>query len=151
MKRKSDDQKKLEGTYKKSRSRKLQRKPEWETIPDPQTFLTTEGAEIYYQSAFFLNKQGLLTDPLIRLVGIYAHEMDCYFKAIQQLDQEGYSEKVYSKEGRFLHYQINPLAKTANVHLRAATGLAKQLLIMPTDHDRLPGPAIEHEDPFANL
>ena len=152
-KRLSDDEKKRRGTYRADRSKQTESLPKMDNLPEPKDFLSRRGAVIYYEAAQHLNNNNLLNDVIAIQVNAYANEMDKYLCAIEQIEAEGETEKVYTKDGeRFLYFVVNPLVKIANMHLRAAMAMAKQLLIMPVDRDKLP-PVLppESENPFANL
>ena len=153
MKRKSENQKKLSGTYRKDRSRKVERGPEMqvENIPDPKSYLSTRGAEIYYNVCSFLNHHGLLNGVVAMQVNIYASLQARYEENEILLQEEGECKEIYSKEGNFLHYQLNPRVKISTAYCRAAISWAKHLLLMPVDYDRLPGPKTEEDNPFADL
>lgn len=148
MKRKSENEKKFAGTFRNDRANKVERQPEMNTIPDPPDALSTRAAGIYYQTAYFLNKQGLLNDVRARQVGIYAHEVAAYLNAAEKLEQMDEVKEVYAKDGTFRHYQLNPLTKVAAMHQRAALSWGRQLLILPGDADKLPSPINTEDNPF---
>lgn len=94
-----------------------------------------------------------LNETISHLVNTYANEMDKYLCAIEAFQQGDEVNEVYAADGeRFSYFVVNPIVKVANINLRAAMSMAKQLLIVPVDKDKLPAkPKSEEENPFARL
>ncbi len=151
--KKSDSEKKLSGTFRKDRSRKIERGEMMaaENIPDPAEYLSVQGNEVYYHVCDFLNYHGLLNDVVAKQVNIYASLAQRYEENEILLKKEGEVKEIYAKDGRFLNYQANPRAKISTQLSRSLLSIGKQLLLCPVDHDKLPDPPIEEDNYFANL
>lgn len=152
MRKKSEKEKKLSGTYRKDRSKRALEGLEMDSIPDPPDYLSTAGTMLYYAAADFLNRQGLLNQVVSTQVAMYAFAVDSFKKAVDKIKKEGETSPVYSKEGKLLYYVTNPLVKIATMHMKNAAMWSRHLLLPPMDVDRLPEkPKDDADDPFADL
>jgi P27 family predicted phage terminase small subunit len=147
--RKSDNDLKKEGTYRKDRHAGKSMKPMPGTmitaLPSPPDWLDDLGQKEWERLISLLDKAKMLASTDLGMLTMLCNEWSCYISAVLEIRDTGRFYKTMNN-GLVTSTQIHPLHTISQQHLKAYIGMCNEFGLSPASRAKVPHEAPEKEE-----